>query len=58
MKIPRLPVEEQRRRGSAFTEILRLRQALDAARDEGDALADDAAAGLVEGTLTPADQAR
>ncbi|THV40786.1 N-6 DNA methylase [Glycomyces buryatensis] len=52
VKVPRLPLEEQRRRGAAYAKLLHLRDSLDAARGEAAALADGAAAGLVGGTVT------
>lgn len=52
VKIPRITLAEQRRRGAAFTGVLGMRDALDEAGAEAASLADEAAAGLVSGTVT------
>ncbi len=52
VKVPRIALEEQRRRGAAFARVLALRDALTEAGTEAAALADDTATGLVNGTVT------
>ncbi|MCH7232907.1 SAM-dependent methyltransferase [Glycomyces sp. L485] len=52
VKVPRIALAEQRRRGAAFAKVLRLRDALQAAEAESTTLADGTAAGLVNGTIT------
>ncbi|WP_026925563.1 N-6 DNA methylase [Glycomyces arizonensis] len=52
VKVPRIALDEQRRRGAAFARVLALRDALAGAGAEAAALADDTAAGLVNGTVT------
>lgn len=52
VKAPRIAVEEQRRRGAAFARVIALREALLESGAEAAALAEDTAAGLVNGTVT------
>ncbi|GAB3224532.1 N-6 DNA methylase [Glycomyces halotolerans] len=52
VKVPRLSLDEQRRRGRAYAALLQLRDRLEDARDQAAALADEAAGGLVTGTIT------
>lgn len=56
VKVPRLAVEEQRRRGAAFARVLALRDGLEDAGAQAAALAADTAAGLVDGTVTVDEQ--
>ncbi|GAB3997471.1 N-6 DNA methylase [Glycomyces albus] len=55
VKVPRLTAAEQRRRGRAFAEILAVRDRLDRARGQADALAEHAAAGLANGSAAVAE---
>ncbi|MFG3341716.1 N-6 DNA methylase [Glycomyces sp. NPDC048151] len=52
VKIPRLALADQQRRGAAFTALEDLRASLARAGSEAEALAAEAAAGLVAGTAT------
>ncbi|GAA2141559.1 N-6 DNA methylase [Glycomyces algeriensis] len=52
VKIPRITLAEQQRRGAAYTALEDLRAALAQAEAEAEALAAEAAAGLVSGTVT------
>ncbi|WP_100447767.1 N-6 DNA methylase [Glycomyces xiaoerkulensis] len=56
VKLPRLPLAEQRRRGAAFAELLHLRDRLETAGAEAAALAGDVATGLVTGAITVDDE--
>jgi hypothetical protein len=51
VKLPRLPLAEQRRRGAAFTQIEEMRAQLAQAEARAGELAAEAAAGLVAGTV-------
>ncbi|WP_204745440.1 hypothetical protein, partial [Glycomyces paridis] len=51
VKIPRLPLDEQRRRGAAYARLETLRSSLAAAETATAALAAATAAGLVSGTV-------
>ncbi|SDD96808.1 N-6 DNA methylase [Glycomyces harbinensis] len=55
VKIPRLPLAEQRRRGSAYAKLEELRAALKTSEAAAAALAAEAAAGLVTGAVTVED---
>jgi hypothetical protein len=55
VKIPRLTLADQQRRGAAFAQIEELRSALTAAGRQAGALAAEAAAGLVSGAATVQD---
>ncbi|WP_205324101.1 N-6 DNA methylase [Glycomyces sp. YM15] len=55
VKIPRLTLADQRRRGAAYTALEDLRAALAQAEADAEALAAEAAAGLVSGTATVED---
>jgi hypothetical protein len=55
VKIPRLPLEEQQRRGAAFARLEELRSALKEAGEQAGALAAEAAAGLTSGAVTVED---
>ncbi|MFC3493562.1 N-6 DNA methylase [Glycomyces rhizosphaerae] len=55
VKIPRLPLAEQQRRGAAFTKLDDLRSALAEAETRAGTLAAEAAAGLVSGAVTVED---
>ncbi len=52
IRVPRLPVEEQRRRGAAFRVVWELNQELEAARREGRDVMFDAAQVLMENRVT------
>jgi hypothetical protein len=51
VKIPRLPLQEQQRRGAAFARLEEMRSALKEAGDQAGALAAEAAAGLASGSV-------
>jgi hypothetical protein len=55
VKIPRLTLADQRRRGAAYAALEDLRATLAEAEAEASALAAEAAAGLVSGTATVED---
>ncbi|GAA2267847.1 N-6 DNA methylase [Glycomyces scopariae] len=55
VKIPRLTLDDQQRRGAAFARLEELRTALTAAGRQAEALAAEAAAGLVSGAVTAED---
>jgi hypothetical protein len=55
VKIPRLPLAEQQRRGEAFARLEALRSDLALAGRQAEALAAEAAAGLVSGAVTVED---
>ncbi|MEU6857917.1 N-6 DNA methylase [Glycomyces sp. NPDC046736] len=55
VKIPRLPLAQQRKRGEAFAALEDLRSALALASDSAGALAVEAATGLVAGTVSVED---
>lgn len=55
VKIPRLPLAQQRKRGEAFAALEDLRSALAQASDTAGALAVEAATGLVAGTVSVED---
>ncbi|WP_304608715.1 N-6 DNA methylase [Glycomyces sp. TRM65418] len=55
VKLPRLPLAEQQRRGTAFASLEALRGALAEAGEQAGTLAAEAAAGLVSGAVTVED---
>jgi hypothetical protein len=55
VKIPRLPLQEQQRRGAAFARLEEMRSALKEAGEQAGELAAEAAAGLASGAVTVED---